>query len=150
MIDRNPKPSQNRPYIIWWAIAVHIAWGITLIVNPNVLPVAVLVGLHWVVNLGVSGPVLGIILICCAVLAVASLVLDKRLSNLLSLYLLLPQYALLVAAFISDTQSVFAGSVDGRQIDQTVLFIVLWPIMIAAILHSLAIIERHARWTSRQ
>jgi hypothetical protein len=139
--------SPTRPYIIWWAIIVHVAWGIALISDPSIAPVAILVGLHWILGLGVQAPMLGGILIGAALLAMWSLVADTRLANHVSLLLLLPQYALLVAAFISDAQSVGSGVVDGNDVDRLLLLVVLCPVMIAAVLHSVAIIERHLRWT---
>lgn len=138
-----------RPYIIIWAIAVHIAWGIALLVDPYVAPVAILVGLHWVIDLGVEGSALGVALLFAAVLALISLLADKRLSNRVSFLLLMPQYALLVAAFISDLQSVVEGQVAGRNIDRPLLFTALWPMVVAALLHSVAIVERHLLWTRR-
>lgn len=136
-----------RPYIIWWAIAVHIAWGIALLVDPYVAPVAILVGLHWVIDFGIEGATLGVALLIAATLAMVSLLAAKRLSNGVAFLLLMPQYALLVAAFVSDLQSVVSGQVAGRDIDRPLLFTALWPMVVAALLHSVAIVERHLLWT---
>ena len=136
------------PWIIWWAIAMHLAWGFAIAVDASVLPVAILVGLHWLVALHIGGVALGILLIVAALLAAGSLLLGHRLSNRLSLALLLPQYALLVAAVIADIQSIASGKVDGNPVDRLLLFTALWPVMIAAVLHSFAIFERHVRWTN--
>lgn len=139
-----------RPYIIVWAIAVHIVWGFALLVDPTATPAVILIGLHWVTALGVGGPLLGLLLLAVAVLALVSLIAGERLSNLISLGLLMPQFSLLVAAFFSDAQSSFTGVLpDGRQVDQIVLFTALWPTMVAAVLHSIAIVERHSAWTKR-
>lgn len=140
----------NRPFIIWWAIAVHIMWGLALLVDPTATPAVILIGLHWVTALGVEGAWLGMALLIVAVMALASLIAGKRLSNAVSLGLLMPQFALLVAAFFSDAQSSITGGLpDGRQVDQVVLFTALWPTMVAAVLHSFAILERHSSWTKR-
>lgn len=135
-----------RPYIIYWAIAVHIAWGIALVIDPLVSPAAILVGLHWVVELGIEGTVLGGVLLVAAGIALVSMLAGKRLSNRVSFLLLMPQYALLVAALISDVQSVLSGQVNGREVDRPLLFTALWPMIVAATLHTVAIIERHVLW----
>lgn len=143
--DMNIAVFSGRPsYIIWWAIFVHLAWGSALMLDPGIVPVVILVGLHWIVALGLSGPSLGLLLVVAAIAAAISLILDRRqISNTKALLLLLPQYALLVAAFVSDTQSVLTGQVAGQQVDRLLLFTVLWPVMVAALLHTLAIIQRH-------
>lgn len=137
---------KRQPYMIWWAILVHLAWGIALILDPSVAPVAILLGLHWILTLGVTGVTLGLLLLAAALLATWSLLAGRRLSNTMSLLLLMPQYALLVAALIADAQSTVTGDVDGREIDRMLLFTVLCPVMIAALLHSAAIVERHLTW----
>lgn len=141
---------RSQPWIIWWAVAVHVAWGVALLVDPSAAtPAVILVGLHWIIALDVEGPRLGIALLLAAVLALISLVADNRLSNRVSFLLLMPQYGLLVAAFLSDSQSVYSGVVAGRSVDRLLLFTALWPTMIAAALHSVAIVERHLSWTKR-
>lgn len=136
--------------MIYWAILVHVAFGIALLINPGVSAAVILVGLHWLVRLGVEGPTLGIALLLAAGVALVSLVLDRRLSNRTALLLLMPQFALLVAAFISDVQSVVTGVLpDGRKVDELVLFVALCPMMFAALLHSFAIVERHSQWNKR-
>ena len=139
----------RRPWIIWWAIALHLAWGFALIANSSVFPLAIFVGLHWVRPLGIGAVTVGVLLITAALAAASGLLLDTRISRRSGLLLLMPQYAILLAAFVSDTQTVVTGFVDGREIDRVILFVVLWPVMIAAVLHSLAIVERHALWTPR-
>lgn len=136
-------------YIIWWAIGVHLAWGVALIVDPAVGPAAILVGLHWVIALGISGQLLGMFLIVAALLAAVSLLYTSRLSNIEALVMLLPQYALLVAAFVSDAQSIANGILLDKPIDRLLLFTALFPVMLAALLHSAAIIERHTTWIRR-
>jgi len=135
------------PYIIWWAILVHITWGIALIIEPAIAPLAILVGLHWILALGISETITGITLITAAILAACSMMLGNRLSRQNSLLMLLPQYSILIAAFISDLQSIITGNVAGREVDHLVLFTVLAPLLIAAILHTIAIIERYLAWT---
>lgn len=137
------------PWIIVWAIAVHLAWGCALMLDPGIVPIVILVGLHWIIALGVTGPILGAVLVAAAILAAVGLLLDSRISSRMSLLMLMPQYALLVAALVSDAQSVVTGLVDGRPIDRVLLFTALWPVMIAAVLHSAAIVERHLAWTPR-
>src|SRR5438045_8279782 len=109
--------------VIWWALAVHAAWGVALIINPSTLRLVILVGLHWFTKLGVGGPLLGAILIVAAVVAAIGLFAGKRVSNSVGLLLLMPQYALLLAAFVADAQSIVSGQVDDRPLDRIVLFI---------------------------
>jgi len=139
-----------RPYIIYWAIAVHIAWGLALLIDPvGATPAVILVGMHWIISLGVEGPRLGVALLFAASLALASLIAGKQLTNAVSFLLLMPQYGLLVAAFMSDSLSVYGGNVLGNPVDRVLLFTALWPTMIAALLHSAAIVERHLTWNRR-
>jgi hypothetical protein len=135
--------------MIWWAVAVHVAWGQALLVDPAVTPIVILAGLHWIISLGVEGYTLGVALLVAAFLAVVSLLAGRRLSNSISFILLMPQYGLLVAAFVSDAQSVASGRVNEREIDRLLLFTALWPMMAAALLHSAAIVERHVLWNRR-
>lgn len=137
------------PYVIWLAIGVHAVWGLALIADPLVAPAAILIGLHWFLALGIEGAPLGVVLFGASVLAGASLVVDQRIGRIASLGLLTPQYALLIAALVSDTQSVITSSVDGRTIDRLLLFTALWPVMLMALLHSASIVERHWTWSRR-
>lgn len=137
----------HTPYIIWWAILVHIVWGTVLLIDPSIAPLVILVGLHWILALGVPIATVGCVLIAAAILSTIGLVLDNKLSRRTGLLLLMPQYTILIAAFISDLQSIVIGQVSGREVDHLILFTVLAPILIAALLHSLAIIERYLPWT---
>lgn len=140
-------PRRPVPWIIWLAIVVHIAWGYALLVDPSIAPVVILVGLHWVLALGINAQVLGVLLIVAATLAAVGLVEDHRFSNRTALLMLMPQYALLLAAFFSDAQSVWTGYAGDREIDRLLLFTVLVTVMAMAVLHSAAIVERHLLWT---
>lgn len=142
------------PYVIWWAIFVHMAWGIALVYDSTITPLVVLVGLHWVSLLGIDSVELGYVLIVAAIMATVGILAENRLPNRICFLLLLPQYALLVAAFVSDTQTIVVGEITNTSgvvinVDRLVLFTVLCPVMIAAVLHSFAIIERFRLWTLR-
>jgi hypothetical protein len=127
---------------------MHMVWGIALLIEPSIIQLVVLVGLHWIVQIGVSAQIVGAMLVTAAILALFSLWADRALPKDLSLALLMPQYALLIAAFISDTQSIITGTVGTQDVDRLTLFTVLWPVMIACVFHSMAIIERHLSWKS--
>lgn len=120
-----------------------------MLANPVVASsAAILGGFHWIISFGLSGPALGATLIVGAILAYIGLLLGHRISNVASLALLMPQFALLVGAFLSDAESVYTGMLpDGREVDKLLLFTVLCPIMFTSILHTFAIIERHSKWT---
>lgn len=136
----------STPYIIWWAIAVHVAWGVGLFFDPTLRSIAILGGLHWLIAFGISEQLLGTVLVVAACAAAAGLLLGHRLSNGPALLLLLPQYALLVASVVSDAQSIITGTIGDRPIDRTLLFTALWPVIVAGLLHTIAISERHRRW----
>lgn len=140
-------PRRPFPHIIWLAIIVHVAWGVALLVDPSIAPVVILVGLHWVMGLGVNAQVLGVLLLAAAALAAFGLIEEHRLSNRTELLMLMPQYALLLAALFSDVQTIWTGYVGDREIDRLLLFTVLVAVMAMAVLHSAAIVERHLLWT---
>lgn len=138
-----------RPTVILLAILIHLTWGAALILNPIAeSAAAILGGFHWMLSYGVEARWLGSVLLAGALLALAGLLLDTRLPNGAALALLMPQFGLLIASFLSDSQSVASGVLpDGRVVDQLVLFTALCPVMFMALLHTLAIIERHSTWT---
>jgi hypothetical protein len=138
--------SSHFPWVIVFAIALHYLWGVALIVQPSVSEIAIFAGLDRFISLGISAQALGIILVIAASLATRGLLMPP---NRKSLALLMPQYLLMVGALLSDTEALITGHVLGREaaVDRVVLATVLGPIIIAALCHSLAIIERHAfRW----
>lgn len=138
------------PYIIWWAIGLHLLWGTMLIVRPSIGDLAVLAGLDHVLTTGIPHQVAGAILLVAALLAAYGLLNERRFQNRTSLALLLPQYFFLLVAFFGDIQTVIVGEVAGRAVDRVILLTVLGPVVIAASLHTLAIYERHApHWRTR-
>lgn len=136
-------------YILWWAIGVHAVWGVALLIDPGAGPLVILVGLHWMVAIGVTDGPLGGVLLAAAILASISLVQEERFSNRVALLLLMPQYMLLVGAMLADSWTIATGSIAGRDYDRIILLVALWPMIIGGILHSGAIIERHLQWTRR-
>lgn len=136
-------------WIIYWAVAVHTVWGVALLLDPNVAKIVILVGLHEFVKAGVPEWVLGTGLILVSALALIGLLSSRIQSRNTSLCLLMPQYAVLMTSLFSDLWTVLAGlnSATGTAVSRPILLIVLWPVMAAAILHSIAIVERHLRWT---
>lgn len=140
------RKTKLHPYIIYWAIAVHMAWGFALVADPTVPPVAILVGLHWILALGLNSQIVGLLLIAAAATAAFGLYLDRRISSSASFLMLLPQYGILIASLVADVGSIISGEVADRSVDRLLLFTVLWPVIVAALFHSLAIIERQLAW----
>ncbi len=135
--------------MIWWAIAVHLGFGVCLIARPVLATVSIFVGLDRITNtLGLPSVWLGVILICAALVAALGLLLEDYIPPRVSLLMLGPQYVILIGALFSDVDTIRLGEVSGRSVDRVVLFALLWPIIIAAVLHSCAIYERYThRWT---
>lgn len=137
----------TRPYIIWWAILLHVVWGVSILFRPSIITLGILVGINRLTDVGLSSMQVGSVLLIAALLALIALILDHRIPRHISISLLAPQYFILVLAFISDIEVLYYGEVRNQSVDRIVLFTVLFPVMIGAVLHTLAIYERYTRWT---
>lgn len=141
-----PDRTAHVPWIIWWAVGLHTVWGSALLLGgQSITRLIALVGLQEYEALGIPPELLGVILIICSFMAVCSLVRDT-LSNRVAFLLLLPQYSVLVLAFLSDAWAIATGQVSGQTVDRILLLVLLWPVLFAGVLHTLAIIERHTAW----
>lgn len=138
------------PYIMWWAVCMHAAWGVALVFDPSISAIVVLVGLHWIIEAGLDGVMLGYLLVLVSVVAGVALCLGRRISSRTALMLVLPQQFLLISALISDSTTIITDRVNGQPaaFSQLILFTVLFPVMSAAVLHSAALIERHRAWNN--
>lgn len=132
------------PWMIVWAIGVYYLWAVTLLVNQQVGQLTILVGLNWFVKVGISPHALAVFLIFAASAALLGLLLEPRALPRPVLALLLPQYGLMLAAFLSDAQFIIraVNPVTQSHIDRWLLLAILGPMMFAGFLHTLSIIER--------
>lgn len=133
------------PWMIVWAIGVHLMWGIGLWVNDQVATLVLLVGLnHFIDEAHISPHLLGSLIALAALLAIIGLFLEGSASPRTVLALLLPQYGLMIVALLSDSIILVHGlkTSAGVPIDRVLLFTILGPMMFAALLHTASIIER--------
>lgn len=146
--ERTLKLLLEQPHIIWWAIFTHIVWGGAILFNPRVSSLGILVGVDRFANAGAPARAIGGVLVVVGVMAAIGLILDtyRLIRKGLSMVLLAPQYFLLLSALLTDAQTIWNSAVRGMDIDRAVLCALLGPIIIAAFLHTLAIMERYTHW----
>lgn len=140
----------QQPLIIWWAVLTHLIWGIAMIKQPPISKLGILVGVDRYIDLGIPVRLIGAILLTAGLMAAIGLILDGShlLSRRTSMLMLAPQYFLLVSAFFTDGQTILASSVHDIHVGHTILIAILGPIVIAAVLHTIAVYERYSRWIS--
>lgn len=139
--------------MLWWIIGVHYIWSIGLWQQPSILTKLVaLIGLDWVVQLGLSANVMAIFLFTISTMAALGLVIEpnlrRRISRSRGLILmsicLIPQYLVVLIAFGSDLNTILSSSFHGMHVERWVLLCALWPVAWGAILHTGAILEHYA------
>lgn len=132
------------PWMIVWAIGVHIMWGLGLLLRPTTESLLILVGLNRLIDQGIPPHMLGYGLVLASMLAGLGLACERRIRMRYALAMLLPQYGLMITAFLSDLEVFFNATnpVTQAHIDRVLIMIVLGPMMLAAALHTLSIIER--------
>lgn len=139
------------PWMLWWAVGLHLVWAFVLVAFPETATLAVIVGLHPFLELGLTPDLVGIALFVAAALAGLGLVLETRIGLQATLAFLAPQYLILVIAFVSDVYLFVAGEYQGRRIDRETILVILWPLAWGALLHTLAILDRYLlRWRSQE
>ena len=124
--------------MIWYAIIIHLMWGILLVTVPLVGKDAS-GGLSWNIYVELGGQMpWGIAMIVGAVLAIASLFIRRR--KMLALLLLLPQQFILTIGAIGIITSML-GVFDGFAMSRILRVLPLsWG---AFICHTLAILDIH-------
>jgi hypothetical protein len=125
--------------------------------RPELLEtVLVLIGVDWITSIGIGPTALGIILIVVSVLAGGGLLFETRIEHAgrrgvwLIGALLCPQYFIVLAAFISDLNTLSAGSFHGQDVERWLLLCALAPVVWGALLHTASILERYALVWSRR
>lgn len=132
------------PWMVVWGICVHLMWGMSLWFNAQVGKLTILVGLQRLQGIGLNDQELGGVLIAVALLALWAIINEETFRPRALLAMLLPQYGLLVMALLSDAQVIIESKNPntGAYISPVLLVTILGPVMIAALLHTLSIIER--------
>lgn len=136
------------PWMLWWAIFVHIIWGVTLELYPTYIEsLVVFGGLSPLVD--ILGPKFaGALLISAALIASFGLVNEGRLGLLNTLLTLAPQYFLLLVTICYDWYLLWSGEYMDREIHRSIIIVVLAALQIGAIFHTLNIMERYWwRWS---
>lgn len=97
----------------WYAISLHLIWGVSLLNDPSVTHVTALSELHWI---STDAGQLGIILIVFAGLAFLSIIQEGHWSLISCLFLRIPQQFVLVLSCISALEAIYFGHfADGVQ-----------------------------------
>ncbi len=133
------------PWMIVWAIGVHVMWGVALWTNKQAASLVLLVGLnHFIDDAHISARILGSALVIAALLAIVGIAIEGIAKPRTILAFLLPQYGLMIVALLSDAWIMCHGlkSAQGVEINRVLLMTILGPMMLAAALHTLSIIER--------
>lgn len=132
------------PWMIVWAIGIHINTGIFMLINPMVASLLPFIGLREFDKIGLTVPTLAISLILIGTLALWGILNEDKYSAKKTLIFLLPQYGLMIAAILSDSRLLIVGvkSASGSTIPFTIAEPLTFLIMFAAILHTLSILER--------
>ena len=128
---------RDAPLIVWGATILHVIIGSLLLLYPDA---GKSTGPAAVVDLFTITPA-GIIMLASSVLAVAAIVL-RRGGNRLHLALVLPQQALLYIAAFGGLAAVLEGEyADGVTRPYEFILTDQLPIMLLALLHTLAVVE---------
>lgn len=132
------------PWMILWAIGVHILWAVALLIRPSIVNLVILVGLNRFTDSGLSPSALAVILILAASSALIGLSLEDKVKPRTCLLMLMSQYFLMIAAMLSDMEVIInsRNPMTGTHIDRVLLITLLGPMVLAAFLHTASILER--------
>lgn len=139
------------PWMLWWIIGIHVGWALGLWFEyDQVARLIILLGLDWL-----NTPWLSVVLLLVSGLATSGLVLEKwvaqkfsfRTAFLFMMVTLLPQYFLVLTAFMSDVHTLIFGyqTNQGMAISPWVILCALLPVVWGAVLHTGAVLERYVR-----
>ena len=124
------------PWIIWQAIAVHIGWGVLALIHFDGLA-----PFFAAILLDYEPPAIGGLLVSVGIMALIALIHNGN--QRLRLMLLLPQQGVLTLSALGSLNIAIVGQiVNGADVpDRTVAIVLLLPILVLAIFHSLAILD---------
>lgn len=125
-------------------ISLHLVWGFSLVVNNDIAPLTIFGGLHKFLELGISPFLLGITILTFALFALVGSFFESQLTQQKSFLLILPQYFILIVAFLTDLLVLVDGKnpTSGTPVDRTIIISILWPVMGISLAHTFAVIER--------
>lgn len=125
----------DKPWIIWYAIALHWIWGATLLSTSVPLGVT---AISTVIHLGlVSGSMAGVFFLIVAAVAVIGVLAPKPVGAIF----LIPQTCVLWLAAYGALHAMFRGSfADGVIRPVSFLLTDQAPAVLAAAFHTLAVI----------
>ena len=127
-------------WIIWYAVALHVVWGLMLLSQPAAAWVTAVNGVTRIV------PTSAAALLFIVVGAVASAALLRVLPARFSLLAVLPQQALLIMSASAAIQAMARSSfADGVVRPRAFLIADQLPAVLIAVLHTAAILDLHLR-----
>lgn len=132
-------------WMLWYAVVIHIIWGVTVIANPSVMHITA------ISSLGGSQYITAAIMLGAAICAALGMIFEpENATTMRRIMFCIPQQIVLFAAASSSLDAV----IRGHYADGTVrpwLFILAdqSPAIVAAILHTIAVAEPYWRplWT---
>lgn len=138
----------NKPWMIWFAISLHLLYGLGLIIWPSINVVAIIGGFqHLLEWFGKTG--CGVVLTFVAVAAIVGLYLENRVTRWIGIILLMPQYIVLLLALFSGLILLidgfyFTSSTTGQTTKLPAYTVIagIGPICLAAFWHTLAILSK--------
>ena len=124
-------------WIVWYAIILHIVWGIVLLLSGVPTRITAIYALNEVVN---NHVVLGLIMIIAGVLACVGIYSHK--TDIKTLVLVLPQQFLLIMSMLGAMEAIDKSSfADGVIRPREFIFCDQFPAILASVLHTVALLQ---------
>ncbi len=142
---------RGSPFMLWWAVGVHYIWALALFHDSKITNLVILIGTKWLTDWGLSAYLLAGLLASASSLAVIGLAAEKRINPVASFILVLPQFLLMIAGSLSDSEGVISGRINANHYDRFLLLALLGPLIWAGILHTASILDRYGpvSWRKR-
>lgn len=141
----------NLPFVICYAISLHVLYGAVLVLAHIPQSVGLLGGFDWLLDLFGEDAAGGVLLLVAAIAALG-LVLETRLSRPQLFFTLVPQYAVLLYALVTGTEKMLVGfeiysetQQAMIEVPQATVIAAIGPICLAAFWHTWAFIAMMAR-----
>lgn len=135
--------TQRIPLAIWYAVLLHLIWGVGLLVDPSAAGVT---AVHSVVTaFTLYGTIAAFFIV--AVLAAVALLYD----NFLSVFMILPQqFVLMISAGGALDSMIHARFADGTLRPHWFLIVDQLPALLAVTMHTIALIQiARGKWIRR-
>lgn len=144
-----------QPFMIWYAVSLHLLYGSVLAFSDVPTLVALLGGFDWLLDLA-GAKVSGVFLILVSLIAAGGLLLESKIPRKASLGCMLPQYIVLLYALVSGLEKIFFGFSIYSETQQTWIHVPypsllagIGPICLAAIWHTFALLGRVANYPNQ-